>query len=58
MGGVSDVEELDVWLTPHDMDHLRGGQPVFKGVGDDTLIVLRSASWDELRQIEDLADVE
>jgi len=38
-------DETDVWLTPHDMDHLRDGQPVFKQ-GDDSALVLRTREWD------------
>lgn len=49
---MSGTDEIDVWLTPHDMDHLRDGQPVFKGIGDDTGLVLRAASWDKLREME------
>lgn len=48
----SDVDEENVWLTPHDVDHLNAGQPVFKGVGEDQLLVLRPASWDELAAME------
>lgn len=54
----SDVDETDVWLTPHDMDHLKAGQPVFKGVGEDQLLVLRAASWDELELMEVTANGE
>ena len=54
MNAMSDVDEVDVWLTPHDIDHLNGGEPVFKGIGKNTLLVLRSASWDELEVMDDV----
>jgi len=37
-------DETDVWLTPHDMDHLIGGQPVYKQ-GNNTLLTLRTRGW-------------
>ena len=37
----TDVTEHDIWLGPHDIDHLNDGQPVFKGIGEDTRLVLR-----------------
>lgn len=39
------ADETDVWLTPHDMDHLQDGQPVFKQ-GDKSALVLRTRGWD------------
>lgn len=47
-----DVEEVGIVLTPHDVDHLNGGQPVFKGIGEETLLVLQPATWDELQAME------
>lgn len=40
--------EEEVWLNPHDIDHLRDGQPVYKDM-NGTLLTLRAASWDELK---------
>lgn len=54
----SDVTEHDVWLTPHDMDHLEDGAPVYKGIGDDVLLVLRAADWDELEAVREADDAE
>lgn len=45
--------EHDIWLTPHDMDHLEGGQPVYKGIGEDTLLVLRAGDWDTIQAVRD-----
>jgi len=41
-----DIEEIEVWLTDYDMDHLRDGQPVFKPAGEDTRLVLRYDGYD------------
>lgn len=40
--GGNQVEEHRIELSQHDLDHLNGGQPVFKGIGEDVLIVLYS----------------
>ena len=34
------MSEHRIWLSEHDMDHLNDGQPVYKGIGDETLLVL------------------
>ena len=44
--GLTSDDEIEIWLNPHDIDHLKGGQPVYKGVDDDMLIVLRTREWD------------
>lgn len=49
---MDDVEEHDIWLNPHDMDHLRDGAPVFKGIGEDVLLVLRSADWETIKRLD------
>ena len=33
----NEVDEYDIVLTPYDMDHLKGNQPIFKGV-DNVLV--------------------
>lgn len=38
----SDVDEHRIELSQFDLDHLNAGQPVFKGVGEDLLLVLYS----------------
>ena len=38
-------DEIDVWLRPHDIDHLQDGQPVFKQ-GNGELIVIRTGDYD------------
>lgn len=35
-------EEHRIELSQFDLDHLNAGMPVFKGVGDDILLVLYS----------------
>lgn len=50
---MTDVEEHDIWLNPHGMDHLRDGAPVFKGIGEDVLLVLRSADWDTIKRVSE-----
>lgn len=50
---MTDVEEHDIWLNPHDMNHLRNGAPVFKGIGEDVRLVLRPADWDTMEQISE-----
>jgi hypothetical protein len=47
-----DTAEHNIWLSPHDMDHLNEGQPVYKRGPDDTLLTLRPASWSELEEIQ------
>lgn len=51
-----DMREYDIWLTPHDMDHLEDGAPVFKGVGEDIALVLRAADWNTIKRVH--SDVE
>lgn len=46
-----DITEYDLWLTPHDMDHLEDGAPVFRGVGEHIAIVLRAGDWDTIDNI-------
>lgn len=48
-----DVEEYDLWLTPHDMDHLEDGAPVFRGVGEHIALVLRAADWDTIERLSE-----
>lgn len=47
----ADIDEYDLWLTPHDMDHLRDGAPVFRGVGDHLALVLRAGDWDTIERV-------
>jgi len=42
----NDTDETDVLLTPHDMDHLIAGQPVYKGV-NGYLVNLYMTGWDD-----------
>lgn len=37
-----DTEEHRIELSQFDLDHLNAGQPVFKGIGEDVLLVLYS----------------
>jgi len=38
----TNIEENRIELSQYDLDHLNQGQPVFKGIGEDTRIVLYS----------------
>ncbi|AGM11241.1 hypothetical protein M197_gp77 [Haloarcula hispanica tailed virus 2] len=42
MSDATDVEEHRIELSQFDLDHLNAGQPVFKGIGEDVLLVLYS----------------
>ena len=46
-----DIDEYNLWLTPHDMDHLQDGAPVFRGVGEHIALVLRAADWDTIERV-------
>lgn len=52
-----DVEEFDLWLTPHDMDHLQDGGPVFKGVGENIALVLRAGDWETIERVSSKEDL-
>lgn len=40
-GTEQQLEEYEIDLEQYDMDHLRGGQPIFKGIGEEILVVIR-----------------
>lgn len=42
MGEKPEIEEHRIELSQFDLDHLNAGQPVYKGIGEDTRIVLYS----------------
>lgn len=50
---MSKPDEWEVWLTPHDLDHLNDDAPVFKAGPDGALLTIRTASWDELKAMGD-----
>jgi len=56
----SDTEEHRIVLNQHDLDHLNGGQPVFKGIKDNVLLVLEPTEVNEnvvpIEELEALAD--
>ena len=47
-----DIKEHRIYLSPHDMDHLRGGMPVHKGIGEDAMITLQALEWEELEELQ------
>lgn len=55
-----DITEHELWLTPFDMDHLRDGAPVFRGIGGTIALTLYAGDWDTIEAVhsskEDLGE--
>jgi len=48
----NDITEHELWLTPFDMDHLRVGAPVFRGIGDHIALTLWAGDWETIEAVD------